>query len=645
MSRKPKRGITETEEIVNILAEICMAEIQKPGVYSWYIENGRLIPIETSVYKVAAEFIHDSHDSRTSDYKQFRTDIQTEISSLLGVGNVPAGEYDEDQILLSKITKLGDLKTDGIMNFQIVRAPHDMRQEVAENLCQGAQDRGVERPACAPDRGVSKDLVSRLTGHSNEITTVGILYDNATAKPDNEQNDTSFFPADRNEFEQTGFVIGMQTEYGKRCICIRGYNYQQYGKNYRTYKGIIIENIGKKENRIEFDGISTSGNYFEPTIEKLAAEESYNGRGTGLSSVTRMLSKFAGDDGQRTMAGGAARRGIKCTLTTGDGNMFAFALDGIHFLDTGVSLRFPIVYAKMRSVQEPGQGILLRSGPQSLIISAWPDQGALTDEQVRINKRIKSSEKALSESSETDQQIVTDIGLIDDLVGRLQKFLEENSGKRIRSDDATRGIVDGFTVIKRLLYDRYTIDIPSIVVSNNFDAKNPIEQIYDILLKMDQDGSTRFAMIKRELENKLTDARRKADLIRQEIDEAKELFESYSKGVEQDEYEESIASSSAPSTLNPYGSQESAWSQSPFHTGNETEYKMPSYPYKGDLYSPNASPLPPPKDVFSQRMLFKPGKYGGKITKKNKSQEKRNKKSQKKLNKKSQMKRKTHKHK
>lgn len=413
--------------LVEILTNRCMSEMRVNGVYSWYIEGGTLIQIDTSLDKVAAEFLHDSHDSRTASYPKFRTEILTELYSL---GIQPKAEiYDEDNILLASIEKLGNLKADGIMNFQIVRAPHDMRKTVAQHLCKGTQYRGIEHPPCAPDRGVSKDLVTKLVGHPNEITTVGILYDNATAKQDEGPIDMSFFPADRNEFEQTGLVIGIQTSAGKSCICICGYNYEESGRNYRTYRGIITESSGRK---IEFNGLSTRGSYLEPTIEKLAADECYNGESTGLSSRSRMLAKYGGDEGQRIMAGGAARQKIKCTLTTGDGNMFAFSLGGIRFMDKEPDIMyFPVVYAKMRSLQDPEQSVQPKEGPQSLIMSAWPDQGVLSDEEVQLRKKIKTKEEAINTITLSNQEISHDIQEIDDFTESLQDLLEKKVVKEL----------------------------------------------------------------------------------------------------------------------------------------------------------------------------------------------------------------------
>lgn len=140
-----------------------------------------------------------------------------------------------------------------------------------------------------------------------------------------------------------------------------------------------------------------------------------------------------------------------------------------------------------------------------------------------------------------------------------------------------------------------------------------------ILLTTEKDGSTKLdmintvSMIKHVLEQELSHAETKSDLIRQEIAEAKELFESYSAGVKQDEYEESIASMSAPST--PSASQNSYGSFMDFE------------PYQGPVYSPNASPLPPPLryadrvDVRKLALKKLPPKDlpfpGGRVTKKN----------------------------
>jgi hypothetical protein len=325
--------------------------------------------------------------------------------------------------------------------------------------------------------------------------------------------------------------------------------------------------------------------------------------------MTRMLCKYSGDRGQRIMAGGGTRDGIISTLTTGDGNMFDFALNGIKFEDKTDYLHFPVIYGKMRTLQSPDQSITIKSGPQSLIISAWPDRGTLSEEQIQINKRIANNQSELDKSRIRDSEIIVEITYINECIKIIEKYNE--SGRRILPKTLNT-IQEEF---KRIINigKKYGVVIQQI---NPHSQVSIIKQIYEALLTSKEDGRTTSAILKNLLEQHIYDIRKRQDIIKQEIEEAKELFTSYIKGEKEDELE-SIASSSAPSS--PSYSQPN----SPFlFITSDEEGMMPSIAYSGPFKHVDSPPVSP-LTSYSLKLPF--GKKGGIKKNTNKKYKKQNK--------------------
>jgi hypothetical protein len=601
-----KRKADSVEDITYKLCQICIDEMSTNGGYGWYIDNEEKIKLEIDPNEIPAEFKHDSQDNRTAMYTTFRNDIKSGLEIGFNV-KWSDSEFSENDRLLNSLDKLGSLKQNGVMNFQLVRAPFDVRKEIAEQLFEGCNRKGISLPDCAPDRGVSKDLTSKLVGHEKEIANVGILYDNATSLKQSGKSDSSFFPMNDEKFIKTGFATGFNSGSIKTCICIMGYIYSEGDKQYRTYKGTIIEIVKGNTKTVSFNGIKGGGNYFEPTIEKLAADMAYNGGTTTLTSMTRMLCKYSGDRGQRIMAGGGTRDGIISTLTTGDGNMFDFALNGIKFEDKTDYLHFPVIYGKMRTLQSPDQSITIKSGPQSLIISAWPDRGTLSEEQIQINKRIANNQSELDKSRIRDSEIIVEITSINEFIKIIEEYNE--SGRRI-NPKTLKNIQEEFERIINI-GKKYGVVIQQIKPNSEVSK---IKQIHDALLTSKEDGRTISAILKNLLEQHIYDIRKRQDIIVEEIEQAKELFTSYIKGEEEDELE-SIASSSAPSS--PYSQP-----PSPFSFINSQSGMMSSRAYPGPFrefeYPPDS-----PVAHYAEQQQYK--KRGGIKKNTNKKYKKRNK--------------------
>ena len=436
MIKNDKDEDEDEDEVLDRILEECMTSMDKSSdnFRRWYCDNKELMAIKTDPNEVAAEFRHDSHDSRTASYPQFRRNIESAFQVLGFDFGKP--ELSENQLLLSGIGYLGHLKEHGIMNFQVARSPFDMRKEVSSQLRCGATMRGIEFPHCASDRGVSKDLTDRLVGHDKTITNVGVLFDNATSVE--YSTGSQFFPTDQLEYRNTGFAIGIKTKNRSSCFAVLGDTYTQNGKSYRTYRGKIIEKQKQKQKPpLYFNGIKGGGKYLEPTIEKLAADTAYNGGATDLDELSLMSLKYGGDASQRIMAAGAMKAGVPSTVTTGDGNMFKFSLDGITFEGSKDPIRFPVVYGKMRTLQDPEQTVIVNNGAKSLIISAWPDQGSFTDEQITINKEINAKKRILEDTASNDRDVLEFIHQLDMLASQFSNISENIVNRtRIRRDTA-----------------------------------------------------------------------------------------------------------------------------------------------------------------------------------------------------------------
>jgi hypothetical protein len=494
--------------------------------------------------------------------------------------------------------------------------------------------RGIELPYCASDRGVSKDLTDRLVGHDKTITNVGVLFDNATSVE--YSTASQFFPTDQLEYGNTGFAIGINTQNRSSCFAVLGDTYTQNGKSYRTYRGKIIEQKQRQKQKSEwkvlnFNGIKGGGKYLEPTIEKLAADTAYNGTTTHLDEISRMSLKYGGDASQRIMAAGAMKAGVPSTVTTGDGNMLNFSLNGITFEGSKDPTRFPVVYGKMRTLQDPEQSVIVNNGAKSLIISAWPDQGNFTDEQIILNREINTKKMVLEDTATTDNNILQFISELDLLASNISNLLENTGAGRINRDQATQ-IENQFKDIsvKAKAYG-FTISL----LNTKFGAPPKIQQIYEIFLREMRENT--YIMLKTKLEQLLSDSMTRQRLLEKEIVNAKELFESFTKTTnddnDDDEYEDEDMDIDTDT--------DDADSQFDFHSqyGDQNSYYMESKPISR-LFRRLPSIEETNRRILKERAKSEPRilkrvRRGGTITEKGIYYKRYHKKTNKKTNKKS----------
>jgi hypothetical protein len=243
----------------------------------------------------------------------------------------------------------------------------------------------------------------------------------------------------------------------------------------------------------------------------------------------------------------------------------------------------------MRTLQSLDQSITIKSGPRSLIISAWPDTGTLSDEQIQINKKIANNQSELDQARNRDSEIISEITFINEFIIKIEELNE--SGKRINTEYLKIIQYEFERIIN--IGKKYGVDIQEI---KPYSKVSIIKQIYDALLTIKEDGRTISAILKNLLEQHIYDIRKRQDIIKEEIEQAKELFTSYIKGEEEDELE-SIASTSEPSS--PYSRP-----RSPFlFIDSQSEELMLSRAYPGPFHNLD-SPPDSPVAFYAQKLPY-----------------------------------------
>lgn len=383
-------NINNISNTLNILKRNVLPKKEDNNIYSWYINNETLDEAIVEKVDFISECIHDGLSNRVS-MENFRNDMHTLEKNLMGnrSNGVKHRIYSENNILINGIDNMIKANKNDELGFQYVTAEIHSREEISKQLRKGQQMNFIADDTArffSEDQGAEMAM-KNIQSNNAYLYNVATLFDSGRVVSEEGNN---FFPINDNEYRNSGFAVCMKMKEKIYIVIVEGYIFHDAKKvKYRTFHGFLYES--NMNDPIYFNG-SIDEHYLRPGIERLSDDLFYGkpiSVNTGLSSYIRIMIKFIGDYGQRIIASIYqkihAASNSYLSISTGDGNMAAFCIKGIDWVQNGL-IRIPVYYHKKRTIEFPGQTVKCKSPGYIILITFFQ---SFISEESKKNKKIQ----------------------------------------------------------------------------------------------------------------------------------------------------------------------------------------------------------------------------------------------------------------